>query len=262
MPKINPNDYIGKKYGKLTVQEVFPGNWKTKPQIKATAKCLCECGKEKIIQLGHLKNRKISSCGCIRNSKFTVGDRLNNLIITRVFPHHYENGKRIETKVECKCDCGNIKLCFLHNLRKGNTVSCGCVKNIQKPGLTHGLSNHSLYKLWGNINRRCYTKSSKNFQLWGGRGISNFWKNNPKEFVEYIEKELGPKPTLKHSLDRIDNDGNYKPGNLRWATQKEQCQNKTHAHQRKIEELEQRIHFLENENKQLRMKFDENRIDR
>lgn len=249
MPKINPNEYTGKKYGKLTVLEVFPGNWKVKPQIKAKARCICECGKEKVVQFDHMKIGNTSSCGCLRYSQVKVGDRFGRLVVQKIIPHHYENGKRIESRFECVCDCGNMNKGYVHNLTNKSTVSCGCyAREIARTNnLKHGLSSHPLYCLWHNINMRCYNPNYRNFHLWGGRGISNFWKNDPKGFIEYIQQELGEKPSSDHSLDRINNDGNYEPGNLRWATQKEQCQNKTHAHQRKIEQLEQEIALLKKE---------------
>lgn len=247
MPKINPNDYVGKKYGKLTVLEVFPGDWKAKPQIKARARCLCDCGREKIVQFDHMKCGNTSSCGCLRYSQVKIGDRFGKLVVEDIIPHHYKDGKRIESRFRCRCDCGNRNEGYIHNLVNKSTVSCGCYarENARKVNLIHGLSMNPLYRLWRGINIRCYAKNSKNFHLWGGRGIFNFWKNDPKGFIEYIEKELGQKPTSKHSLDRIDNNGNYEPGNLRWATSKEQAKNKTHAFQRKIEELEKKIEKLE-----------------
>lgn len=247
----NPNEYIGKKYGNLTVLEIIPGNSRIKPEMKAQARCKCDCGNEKNIQFSHMKNGNTSSCGCLRRPFARIGIKLNYLTILEIFPHHYENGKRIETRVRCCCDCGIEKIYFLYNLREGNTISCGCVgkEKSKNASFKHGLSNNTLYHLWHNVNIRCYTKNSKNFHFWGGRGISNYWKNDPKGFIEYIEKELGSKPTPKHSLDRIDNNGNYEPGNLRWATSKEQAQNKTHAYQRKIEGLEKKIE----ENKSMKL---------
>lgn len=247
MPKINPNDYINKKYGKLTVLEVFPGNWKIKPQIKAKARCLCECGKEKIVQFDHMKSGNTSSCGCLRYSQVMVGDRFGRLIVEDIILHHYKDGKRIESRFKCRCDCGVKTEGYVHNLLNKSTVSCGCYarEKAREMNLSHGLSKNPLYFIWHGINNRCTNKNLDSWENYGGRGISNFWKSDPKGFIEYIEKGLGAKPTLKHSLDRIDNNGNYEPGNLRWATAKEQAQNKTHAYQRKIEDLEKRIAELE-----------------
>ena len=86
------------------------------------------------------------------------------------------------------------------------------------------LTQHSLYSVWSGIRSRCMNQKNKNY---GGRGISicDEWKNNPIAFIYYVEKNLGLKPTLEHSIDRINNDGNYEPNNIRWATPFEQANN-------------------------------------
>lgn len=88
----------------------------------------------------------------------------------------------------------------------------------------HGLTKHPLYVLWGHVRERCMNPNNKDYRLYGGRGVSmaSEWLNNPAEFVRYIQSELGEKPSAAHSLDRKNNNGNYAPGNIRWATPLEQ----------------------------------------
>jgi hypothetical protein len=247
---------IDKKYGKLAILETF--NIIDKGGRKRTfAKCICDCGNKKDINWDHIQGGRIFSCGCLRKLNISIGERCGRLVVLNIIPHHYENGQRVESRVECRCDCGTIKTYFVHNIKNKNiNVSCGCYLR-EIAGLnnfTHGLSSHYLYRLWRNINKRCYNEHTRGYANYGGRGISNYWKDDAANFIYYIKKELGDRPSKTHSLDRINNNGNYEPGNIRWATQKEQCQNKTHAHQRKIEQLEARIQFLENENKELKRK--------
>lgn len=86
----------------------------------------------------------------------------------------------------------------------------------------HGQSRSALYKLWLNIKDRCGNPRCPQFHNYGGRGIRmcEAWKN----FLAFQEA-VGPRPSPQHKIDRINNDGNYEPGNVRWATQKEQCRN-------------------------------------
>lgn len=91
---------------------------------------------------------------------------------------------------------------------------------------THGLSRtHPLYGTWGNMMTRCYNPNFKQFADYGGRGISvcDRW-HNPQLFIEDIERLIGPRP-VGMTLDRIDNNGNYEPGKVRWATRVQQNRN-------------------------------------
>lgn len=120
-------------------------------------------------------------------------------------------------------------------LRSGRSQSCGCLKREQVSTLvsrtrwagSHGLSKHPLYQTWKRINRRCHSPAAHNYRWYGGRGIQVCpeWRHDAGAFIAYVERELGPRPTPKHSIDRVDNNGNYEPGNLRWATPVEQVHN-------------------------------------
>lgn len=90
------------------------------------------------------------------------------------------------------------------------------------------ISKHYLYHTFHGIVNRCDNKNSQNYHRYGGRGITydESWRKKPKKFIEDIINKLGDRPSPKHSLDRIDNNGNYVIGNLRWATQKEQVTNR------------------------------------
>lgn len=108
-----------------------------------------------------------------------------------------------------------------------NQKSCGCLlKEWNKGGYKHGLTYHYLYSTWLGIKNRCYNKNKDNYKDYGERGIKMYeeWYNSVEKFIEWIEQNLGRRPK-RHTLDRINNNGNYEPGNLKWSTQPEQYLN-------------------------------------
>lgn len=136
----------------------------------------------------------------------------------------------------CLCDCGNTTTVPLSRLVKMKAKSCGCWK--REAPYKHGLEAHPLRKTHVGMIGRCYDAESVAFPWYGGRGITvhERW-HDLATFVADIEADIGPRPegrylsgTPLYSLDRIDPDGNYEPGNLRWATAKEQRANRSREH--------------------------------
>jgi len=137
----------------------------------------------------------------------------------------------------CLCSCGKECVVKAGALISGNTKSCGCyhrelfsqstIKR-NKERATHRKTSTYIYNIWRGILGRCCDPNNKDYPNWGGRGITVFpeWISEPKKFFDYIEKELGDRPSPKHYLDRIDNFGNYEPGNLRWASAIESARNR------------------------------------
>ncbi len=124
-----------------------------------------------------------------------------------------------------KCECGTIKILKGVVLKHGQTKSCGC--GAKHNARTHGKRKSPEYKAWAHMKGRCLCKTNHKYPNYGGRGITmdDSWINDFRNFLNYILKSIGKHPGKRYSIDRIDNNGNYEPGNIRWATKKEQSSN-------------------------------------
>lgn len=125
----------------------------------------------------------------------------------------------------CRCSCGALKEVDASALLSGDTSSCGCLQKelMSARRSTHGEINTRRYKTWCGIIQRCNNPENSGFKNYGGRGIKVFQK-----WLSYegFAEDVSHPPQGRYSLDRIDNDGDYEPGNVRWATAREQGRNR------------------------------------
>lgn len=125
----------------------------------------------------------------------------------------------------CVCECGNKTICQGRNLKSGHTKSCGC---LNKEAITkHGMGKSTEYTSWAKMKGRCLNQNNSRYKNYGGRGIivCESWIDSFDNFLS----DMGSKPTPEHSIDRINNDGDYEPGNCRWANVKTQSRNTTRS---------------------------------
>lgn len=143
------------------------------------------------------------------------GDPFGKWTVTRAYRD--ERGKPM---AEVRCECGRSRVQPTRVLLSGSTFGCNhCHKE------THKRTKTVEYQAWSSMLSRCYQKGYISYPRYGGRGITvcERWRTSFENFVA----DMGERPTPKHSLDRYpNNDGNYEPGNVRWATDHEQAQNR------------------------------------
>jgi hypothetical protein len=137
---------------------------------------------------------------------------------------------------KCKCNCGTEKSILSINLTKGNSKSCGCKSSrttIKERLTIHGKCYTKTYNSWRAMKDRCYGIAHKEYKRYGALGIivCDRWRDSYQNFLD----DMGERPE-NYSLDRINPYGNYEPENCRWATHKEQANNKKKKYTVKIME--------------------------
>lgn len=191
---------VGERFGRWTVLDpehhLGPDGWRAR--VRA-AECRCDCGTVTLVRLATLTNGASQSCGCLQRERASawssVTDNIRPMLSARRGPSDEDKAR---------------------NTARFRSAEHRAI--VSAAVTTHGLSRHPLYGTWKKMCRRCEVPTLKDYPNYGGRGITVCaeW-HDVTTFIAWIEANLGTRPRGM-SLDRIDPDGNYEPGNVRWAT--------------------------------------------
>jgi hypothetical protein len=162
------------------------------------------------------------------------GNRYGRLLVLSEAETRCDPGGKRYRCWRCRCDCGQEAVVRQQCLRNGATRSCGCLLresqavNMRKRPFIHGKWKTPEFRIWGAMLERCQRPNHRYFHRYGGRGITvcDRWRYSFQAFLD----DMGERPSPQHSLNRIDNDGNYEPGNVRWALSTEQNRNRSDNH--------------------------------
>lgn len=138
---------------------------------------------------------------------------------------------------KCLCDCGATIVATGNCLVTGRTTSCGCLRREVPNHFSHGHNRVGMrtpeYRSWVAMIQRCTNSNADNFERYGAKGVKGCqrWLGS---FVDFLA-DMGTKPTPRHTIDRINNDKGYEPGNCRWATRLQQAKNKKKKRHRSLE---------------------------
>ncbi len=230
MPRPAPQ-IIGQKFGHLTVVK------KAEEKGRTRYLCQCDCGNSVEVFASSIISGHTKSCGCIKRDQpahnfFDItGMKFGHLHVQGV--DHKFNGK---VYYKCLCDCGKEIVVLGNSLKRGATHSCGCARSqaISKKIRTHGESSTRLFRVWTGMKNRCYNKNEPSYQNYGARGIGvcSEWLNSYEAFRDWALANGYDEnaPYGECTLDRIDTNGDYYPGNCRWADLTVQANNKTTSH--------------------------------
>lgn len=144
-------------------------------------------------------------------------------------PYRDPDGRQHSTEWWCTCDCGTVSSVAGYSLKSGESKSCGCrcSGDIGLRSVTHGMRDTPEYGIWGGIKSRTSNPNNKSYKDYGSRHITmcHEWLNDFEAFYQHV----GPRPSEDHSIERVDNEKGYQPGNVVWALRATQANNKRNS---------------------------------
>lgn len=204
---------VGQRFGRWTVidPERHLGTEGWRARVRA-AECRRDCGAAGLVRLSTLTERTSRSCGCLASEQKRAWGRVRE----NIMPMLRAAAARAPSETLIAQNVARLRSAEHRAL-------------VSATHRTHGLSEHPLYGTWRIMRRRCENPRVKDYPRYGGQGITVCaeWRD-VTAFITWIEANIGPRP-VGRTLDRIDNDGHYEPGNVRWATAKEQSANRRRA---------------------------------
>lgn len=185
-------------------------------------RCRCQCGAERDVRAGNIRNGLTKSCGCMKPSPkvfrkpVSEGEKYGRLLVLKRLPG---------SEVLCRCVCGSERAYKVGNLSTGKSKSCGCLRRemTADKSFRHGMIQHPAHRSWASAKDRCRNSNNQDFHLYGGRGIT--FAVGWEHFKDFW-LDMGPTWFKGGTLDRIDGNLGYEPGNCRWITIQAQQSNK------------------------------------
>lgn len=233
-------DLSGQRFGKLTTIAGPFSRRTPSGQLKTQWEFRCDCGTVIRKDQQHVTNGRTTSCGCSWRSPWEnrfyedlTGKVIGRLTVVKEVGTRKTAVGNSRRYWVCRCECGKLKNIPAAGLlnKERPTQSCGCLvpDRAREANYKHGNCKMSdgrtlpEYQSWRGMKNRCLNENSPRYHDWGGRGIKicSEWVDDFMAFYEY----MGPKPSPDMSIDRINNNGNYEPGNVRWATVAQQNSN-------------------------------------